>query len=382
MKFYKSHLIYYLFKPLRVQKNMIVFYHNGFSGSNLSFIYDLEHKKNLSRYVLIDINEKIKGKSRLISILTSAYYYNKAKILLYTHGGRRVRLKKNQVVIELWHGFPLKGMNYMDLKDYTSGFKSFYSNYIISSSKLYNTFFNACMREDVSKFKVIGFPRNDYLFNTNGRRNLELLFNEKFRHKYVFLYMPTYRKSVNRTDDGKKIVDNIFNFPDFNWKLMNDFLKKNDILLLLKLHPFEEQFYIKTLIDEITSNVRLVNQTLLSDFKMDLYKIVNSSNLLITDYSSIYFDYLLLDKPILFTPSDLDQYSVSRGLLIEDYNFWTPGPKVNTMEDFLKYSMILVTEDGYSTQRKQLCNEIHRYKDSNSTKRLIEFINSFGTTNE
>lgn len=66
---------------------------------------------------------------------------------------------------------------------------------------------------------------------------------------------------------------------------------------------------------------------------MDFYNILNAVDILITDYSSIYFDFLLLDRPIIFTPIDYEEYKHNRGFLLEPFDFWAPGDKCFCYED-------------------------------------------------
>jgi CDP-glycerol glycerophosphotransferase (TagB/SpsB family) len=164
--------------------------------------------------------------------------------------------------------------------------------------------------------------------------------------------------------------------------MFNKFLNDNDILFLLKLHPYEEKFFYNIYKSSNIKNLRFITNNLLDQHKIDLYKIVNSTDLLITDYSSVYFDYLLTNKPILFTPTDLDSYSSSRGLLVEDYDFWTPGLKAFNLDEFMRLSIISVEKDPFKLKRKQLKNEIHRYADGMSTDRFIKFLLTCEKKNE
>ena len=108
---------------------------------------------------------------------------------------------------------------------------------------------------------------------------------------------------------------------------------------------------------------------------MDLYKIINAVDLLITDYSSIYFDFLLLDRPIIFTPMDLDEYRSNPGLLLEPYEFWTPGYKCLNQSD-LQEKILLELRDGgsYGKERSVIKNIVHKYQDAYSTKRVLDLI--------
>ncbi len=96
-------------------------------------------------------------------------------------------------------------------------------------------------------------------------------------------------------------------------------MKKNKIVIVTKLHFASKMFHN----DFITDNDLLINL----DESLDVYPILKESDLLITDYSSVYFDYLYLDREIVFYPYDLDYYkNDDRGLMFE-YNEFTPGEK-------------------------------------------------------
>lgn len=119
----------------------------------------------------------------------------------------------------------------------------------------------------------------------------------------------------------------------------------------MKLHPKEEEYYKKTF--EGFSNIKLCTSEFLAKYNLDIYQILSETDLLITDYSSVYFDYLLLDKPILFLNTDLDQYRNNRGFLLNPFEFWTPGPKVNIYNHFIcELEKLLTDEKYYKTERK------------------------------
>ena len=73
---------------------------------------------------------------------------------------------------------------------------------------------------------------------------------------------------------------------------------------------------------------------------MDINEILPAVDLLITDYSGIYLDFLLCDNPVMFIPYDLKQYQTElRGLLF-DYDLFTPGSKIDTLKNFIKEGQI------------------------------------------
>lgn len=150
-------------------------------------------------------------------------------------------------------------------------------------------------------------------------------------------------------------------------------MRKNNIILLLKLHPAEEHVVINNL--KNSENIKIITNYMLYEKQIDLYEILNGCDILITDYSSIYFDYLLLDRPIIFVPVDLSEYKENRGFLLEPYDDWTPGPKCLSQVE-LENEIISCLSDAtyYQDKRKDILNKVHEYKDGFSTKRTWEFI--------
>ena len=106
-----------------------------------------------------------------------------------------------------------------------------------------------------------------------------------------------------------------------------------------------------------------------------MYEYLNAADLIITDYSSVYFDYLLLDRPIVFTDKDINTYIMLKGLMLEPLDFWRPGASVHTI-DMLEMEVLdaIRGKDRYEEQRKVLSDLVHRYQDAGATGRLFEMI--------
>ncbi|WP_196247624.1 CDP-glycerol glycerophosphotransferase family protein, partial [Cronobacter malonaticus] len=93
---------------------------------------------------------------------------------------------------------------------------------------------------------------------------------------------------------------------------------------------------------------------------------------------SIYLDYLILNKPIVFLVPDVDTYSSSRGgFTLEPFDFWTPGDKVNNQYSLLEsIDKIISGNDEYTDRRAQVNSIINKYGDANSSQRVIELMKS------
>lgn len=367
-----------------------------YSGSNAQALYNYLLKMGLKKVRIINYSDALLKNIRSIKDF-SRYFknfitVNSAGIVLTTHGYEK--LKKNQAFIELWHGIPLKGMMLMDntidrhqLKKEVNKHQKY--NYIVSSSYFVNTLMNSCMGADVSKYAVTGYPRNDLLFDRESHSKLlEILKIEKSDKRKVLFYIPTFKMGYNSRVEGTGKKKNIFGFYDaLDYKNLNEFLTCNNLMLVIKLHPFEEKLFKNIIEEKCGENIYLLTSDMLRNNKTDLYNVLNSSDLLITDYSSVYIDYLLTGKPMIFINNDIDIYRGTRGLLLEPYDDWTPGPKVQNQAGLEKEIINSIENDlYYKEERDRAINVFHYYNDNKSCERVLNIIkniqNHIGVKNE
>lgn len=187
--------------------------------------------------------------------------------------------------------------------------------------------------------KVWGQPRNDLLFQKIDRqRILKELYGEEFPIKHLVLYAPTYREYGQTR---------LFPFEDFNQEALNDFLERHGILLLIRYHLEEqEQGCLEG------KWIRTVNE----DRVLDIMEILSAFDGVITDYSSIYIDFLLMEKPLIFLPYDQKEYEKRRGMNFP-YEKVTPGPKPGTMKAFMEEMLKLLEDSSYYQEERHRMNE-------------------------
>ena len=246
-----------------------------------------------------------------------------------------------------------------------------------SYSQLYTSPMNACMQIGGHRYTITGAPRNDLLLTSDGRGKLSELMNIDLDGKKILFFLPTFRTTHYGRYDGNKQWENIFGMSSFNMAEFDEFLGDNNIVFVTKLHPNEEYKMLNLVEQKVTRNMVLIRNSDLIDNTTDLYEVLNSADLLITDYSSVYFDFLLLDRPIVFTPVDLDSYSDLRGMLLGPYDFWTPGPKAldrETLEETILYC--LSNTEYYAKERKTIKDIMHHYQDANSSRRVWDLLTS------
>jgi CDP-glycerol glycerophosphotransferase len=211
------------------------------------------------------------------------------------------------VRINLWHGFPLKKIKHlipnrhnntvqyiMNFRILSPGFWN--KSFVVSTSETYKNIFKDAFKVKSNKIIVSSYPR-------------ELFIDRESFHSIdvtSILYVPTFR-------DSKKSIIN-----DETLQLIDDFCTINDIEFLYKPHFVDFEFISFS----TYKSIKIIPK------EVDINSIFNKTSILITDYSSVYFDFLLTGKPIIFFPYDLNDYiSSDRGFTL-DYNDLTPGPKV------------------------------------------------------
>lgn len=226
-----------------------------------------------------------------------------------------------------------------------------------------------------NKYIITGNPRTDILMLTDGRKNLEKLLSRDLKDKKIIFNMPTFRVHENSgVVNGEPIVEAI-KIKNFNYVKLDKLLGENNAILISKVHHAEERLITSKMKKYNLKNILFISNKDLEDNDLNLYEVLNCGDILITDYSSIYGDFLFIDKQIIFINSDIDEYRAEKGICLEPYDFWTAGPKVKIQAD-LEQEIIKCLEDSsyYKEKRSELRDVFYTYKDCNSTLRIWDYI--------
>ena len=357
------------------KRNRIVFIQESSSGSNSYALFIFANEEIKYKYELILLNRN--DSTGLSHFIRMYRLLSSAQLIVTTHAS--FKPGKKYLHLQLWHGFPLKKLGLME-QEKSQKFKHLKEwekvDFVMSYSETYNTFLNACMLTDPRKYVITGAPRNDFLFKSDGHLKSNSLFSDVSDDYKLMIFMPTFREGYNKKQ-GDKEYNNPFGFKEFLTENFDNFLEKNKYKLILKLHPDEETLILKYFLNYPVKNILILQDKDLTSNGFDLYEILNSFELLITDYSSVFVDFLLLDKPIIFAPVDLDAYKKTRGLVVESYDSWTPGPKVYDQEALQNEICNCMSNPDYYREQRTLLRDIqHRYTDGESSSRLWNFIDS------
>ncbi|MER2108127.1 MAG: CDP-glycerol glycerophosphotransferase family protein [Solibacillus sp.] len=285
-----------------------------------------------------------------------------AKYLLFDNGFL-LKLNKRTTSFYLQHGTPLK-----DVKDIYQ--EDFQCDYVISATDYTDHLYLTHI--DNNNKKALGFPRNDDLFSADQSQKdyVASIFEGFDQQSKLVVWLPTLRHDVSGRND---LVDEQDSFSvvniDFIEKL-NAFLKDNNTFILIKPHPIQD---LTKFNDVNTSNIKVILDTDLFQQQLELHHLLGCSDALITDYSSIYFDYLLLNKPVAFTHGDKGNYKL--GFLYDNLDELLAGAIINTNEQFFQFLISIVDDvDDYAEQRAKVNKLFNTYQDGKATERVYNFI--------
>ena len=238
----------------------------------------------------------------------------------------------------------------------------------ISTSEFISDIQEECLQIGRHKHVVTGYPRNDLLWEVpEDEQNAWHQFIGDVDDKTVILYAPSWRHGRQATK--------FFPFDDFSVDDLARYLESRSVMLLLRPHANDLRKYPELVgflrqLAQRTSNIRMATHV---EFP-DVNSLLPYVDILISDYSALYHDYLLLKRPMLFIPYDLEEFREENGFLY-DYEALLPGPKVGSLDDFGKYiDQILAGKDQWNDKRQKLCDLVHSCQDKNARKRVVELL--------
>jgi CDP-glycerol glycerophosphotransferase (TagB/SpsB family) len=333
------------------------------------FEYIRENHPDYKVYYYLPYQENSGYRQMLKYIIRFAPYFFRAKFLITSHPPSDFYpffWSKRKVLINTWHGTPLKAMFFADSGDSKRNLKriaqlSLKISAFMVSSRLEAALLTKCFLVNPGKFCYTGQPKNDNLFNGKVDPTVFHGLEDVLKNNKAILYCPTYRRDRETR---------FFPFENFQVDELNRFLKENHLVILIRGHVYEKGPWSKYLGERII------------DFGFNRCHDINSAlpgiDILVTDYSSIYIDYFLLDRPCIFIPYDLDEYESGRGLLLDDYEFWTPGHHVLTYDEFIRaLKDILSGNDAFISRRREINRQLNYYQTGDSCRKVFELIENW-----
>lgn len=334
----------------------------------------------------------ISHKKEIIELLKKegyeAYYYHSLKGIWYCLRGKvyifdnyskdiSFWLSGGAKKINLWHGVGNKKINYdnkfdkvrhpQNMRERCKTFPRRLSDekphhYILATSPMMADIFEGAFQVKPGHVITGGYPRNDMLLSSEinniytqeEKNNINYIKAIKAEGYILDLYMPTFRESETKF------------FEVMDMEKFNEFLCERKIIFLTKLHPksklkseFERQNF---------SNIRNIS----SD--VDPYSFLKEADILTTDYSSIYSDYMLLDRPVVGFPYDYETYSKETREEYFAFEEYMPELQAHTMNELMQYTTEVLNKDINRKQRQESRKRMFSYKDGEASKRIVRQI--------
>ncbi len=300
------------------------------------------------------------------------YYMATAKVWVFDCRQPEFLIKrKNCFYIQTWHGTPLKKlgldmddvfmMNEESIEKYQQTFVKNVQvwDYLISQNPFSTVTFRRAFSFNKNMLEI-GYPRNDILFSKNNEEDIALL---KRRlglpmDKKIILYAPTFR------DDEFTVENSSYKFSP---KLSFDMLKaelEEDYILIVKYH-----YLIMDYIDWFPYQGFVYH----FDQSHDIAELFLVSDMLVTDYSSVMFDYSILGRPMFFYAYDLERYKNDLRGFYFDYEGEMPGPiSMDTgqlIADIRSYDT-----DAYEERYEKFCDKYNLWDNGTASARVVDLI--------
>lgn len=347
-------------------------------------------------FFISDVRENIEGNFEYIWKYLDEYKYNK---VVYLKGDRRnnggilsfnrmiydfttsevilledyfrytsfVRLKKEQELCQLWHAcgaykkFGYSRLNGNENIKIHQGYKKYTK--VITSAEAIRENYAEAFGISIEKTKATGVPRTDVFFDEQCKAEKCAKFYEEYpelKNKKIILFAPTYR--------GKRAEDASYEFGEIEFESLYQQLKE-EYVIIFKWHP--------ALYNNLKrKHILVYDESKYKDFfydmseKREVNDLLFVADILVTDYSSVIFDYVLLNKPIIYFMYDIEQYEGGRGLYyeLEEYLY---GPIVKTTNDLI---MAIKEEKNFKIERQKFRDKFMSACDGCATERVCQWI--------
>jgi len=291
-------------------------------------------------------------------------HYLTAGTVFTTHPVYRAHASTgNQRVVYIGHGEPLTKSS-----GYWLGEEAIGATVALASSTVGRAF--RCVQHGLRPQQVllVGAPRNDRLLRTDRERMRQAVAGWlPGETETLFAWLPTFRGDISGGLDG---VDLATGTPLDLEGLRNvdRWLAANRAAILLKPHRRSSSDPTGGF-----ERIRTIDEDDLSAAGHSLSSVLAAADCLITDASSIWVDFLLLGRPLICCFPDLDEYRETRGLNLEPYDAWFPGPLVANADGLLEeMAQVAGGADPYAERREWLTRTLHAHRDGKASARLLD----------
>lgn len=380
--------VFNAFKMLPIKKGIYIFesQYGGRFDDNPKAIYDYLKEQNDSKNQLFwsiryrDRNIVEEENVKILYRFSLRWLYYMARAEFWIFNARMPQWlpkRKETKYVQTWHGTPLKklaldmdtfGMPGSSLENYKKNFLAETQkwDYLVAPNPYSKKIFKSCFAFEKT-FIDSGYPRNDVLYQKNNPEDIKAI---KKRlglplDKKVILYAPTWR-------DDYYIFQGKYKFyVPFDINQLIDVIG-NDAVFIFRAH-----YLVAESLDEFSTHPNLFNFST----NVDISDLCLVSDLLVTDYSSVFFDYANLKRPMLFYAYDYEHYRDNLRGFYFDLEKDAPGPFVREESMFFEEIKTFIKDaESYKSNRKleKFYNEFCLWEDGKAAESIIAYINYEG----
>ena len=364
-------------QKMKLLPNTVLF--ESFLGKSYSdspkYIFEYLNENYPGKYqcvwVYADQKRDIPFPAKQVKRLGLRYFYYMARSGYLVFNGRQptfYKKRKGSVFLETWHGTPLKKLVF-DMDDVTSAsplykedvyYQTRAWDHLVAPNEFSENIFRRAFSYEGNILKT-GYPRNDILYHPD-KEALAMQIKKELRlpeDKKVILYAPTWRD------------DEYYGPGMYKFSLKLDLCRMreelgNEYVVILRTHYFIADALDLSGFEGFAYNVSKYD---------DVARLYLVSDVLITDYSSVFFDYANLRRPMLFFTYDLEKYrGILRGFYI-DVEQELPGPMLFCTEEIIDAIHNLQTiQKDYEKRYKKFCDKYCAWEDGQAARRVVEAV--------
>ena len=367
-----------IFTRVNKHKVFCIMTHDSSLDSNVGMIVQEMKKQNPNYkfyYIKKEDTAEVKNGGKVISVLEfflvkpfhmatagNIFLDNIFLPMSYLHFSSKTK------VVQLWHGTGTikkfgQDANEGNLKKLEYLANRTITHLIVNAEGIREQYAGA-FGVELDKVYAAGLPRTDILFDSKKQQNDKKVFYQQYpelKDKKIVLYAPTFRDEEVAKPKMELDLDACINqLPD-------------DLVCIIKLHPFVAKHYAWTKEQQERYKGRVYN---LSSYP-DTNTLLLVADALITDYSSIIYEYCLREKPMVFYAYDLEVFESKGRGFYEPYEAFVPGMVAKTTNEVIEAIKLNIYEEKYDIERIEWFRDRHyQYFDGKSTERVIELIRS------
>lgn len=290
--------------------------------------------------------------------------------------------REGQIFVNLWHGSGVKAHDYYDPQlapQQVAHLQKFCEETdLMCVHSLDDRFrLSAMLHYDMRRSVVTGQPRLDCVKSSQGKEKLRRIFGEELKgfEKLIF-FTPSFRANAS-AHAGKFYANNVLRLDDYDDAALESFLREHNAALIYKRHPVEETT-LQGVEFEMNPRCFQLTERMLFDADVRYDEILNAFDVMISDYSSIAFDFLLLDRPLVYLVPDYNEYKAGKGFVFHNIDYYMPGAKAFNFPGLLvALEEAFACPENYRQARKNVLDQRFDWIDDQSAARCYQAIMSY-----